>query len=176
MRTRFSLVILSMLAWGCEVGHLVRPDEPLTASHDALLALEVRTNYAVTLSFCRDADYGACFSTGRLSPDQDVLQVYAIPPGLYCLMAISVTPTGRGVIRHDIPADRAMCFVTQRDTIAYPGELEISARSVQGNWWHTVPTWVSREDVGPRVYAAYPNLHGHPVDESPPYPYGVDSP
>lgn len=164
-----ALCFVALLAAGCGAGWLVRPGEPLALGGNTLFALaEHGTEYA-TLTFCRDADYAACLTTGQL-PREGPVRVYALPPGRYCLLDILVEPRagGSSSVHHPIDPEQADCFVAEPDVINYPGDLRVDARPSleQGAWWRVTPQWSWQEDIDARVYAQYPNVRGRPIVEA----------
>jgi len=166
---RLPALALVLALEGCAVGRLIHPHEPLVLGTDTLFALAVRSNEYVTLTFCRDADYGSCLTTPQLPRDHPV-QLYRVPPGTYCLMDIDVEPNagGWGVVHLRFSPEDAPCFVTRAGAIAYPGDLEVVAEQSEGIYWTIRPRWSWPTDIDQRVYAQYSDLRGRPIEESRP--------
>jgi len=97
-----------------------------------------------------------------------------VPTGRYCLLDVLVEPYtgGSGSIHVQILPERSVCFVARANVIAYPGDLQITSVPTEGGDWTVQPRWSWPSDIDARVYAAYPDLQGRPIEESRPMPYG----
>jgi len=171
MRCCVIALCVAAAASGCGLGRLILPDEPLVLGDDTLFVLAVHTNEYAMLQYCRDGDLASCLTTGQLTREQ-APQVFALPPGRYCLMHIEVYPgTGAlGGVHHDIPPERAECFDAEPGVITYPGDIWITALPTQGIYWQIRARAVFDHDIEQRLFAVYPDLVGRTVATVHPVP------
>lgn len=160
MRAVVSVMLVLVSAVGCVIpSRTLRPDEVIKASNTeayVVVIADVPDTYTVSGYLCQDGDLGRCVTVGP-QRTTDGLQVYAMPPGNYCLTQLLLQ---NGMASLDMQLDRKhyKCFAVDAGAVAYPGHLDVEVTPTQFSSSAARYRFVVVSGVREQVHAAYPTL------------------